>query len=126
MSKEIADALDQALVLMNDKGAHWHQGDYMNYFEDEYGNEVPAFCSVGAIREVTAGSFYQVNALTSLVTDTLASILPSQGILDSEDKIVQWNDEPDRTWADIVAKFTEAKEFALKGDAPRPQGNENP
>jgi hypothetical protein len=119
----IAEALRAALAAMNDSGKHWHQGDYVIYLDDDE----PSFCAVGAINYVTGGNAENWND-----TETRATIVALDGVIKAEvaptrsnpeswnefdyaiDRVIRWNDDSERTWEEIVAKFNEA---AIKAEA---------
>jgi hypothetical protein len=101
---KIAKALREALALMNDSGAHWTQGEYMS----KSMNIECAYCSVGAVRAVTAGHPHFTNEDTDAVLRVLSRELPSANSDGWENQVIDWNDAADRTWEDIVDAFTKA------------------
>jgi hypothetical protein len=101
---EAAQLLEEALALMNDKGAHWRQGSYR--WTDRRTGEV-SFCSVGAIREVSKGR----SALRSLMQEALAREVPASSRwlgASPRHKIEFWNDDRERSWKDISKVFKTA------------------
>ncbi len=130
--QEIAAKLREAVKLMNDSGAHWWQGDYSHVIEwftapdGTYEPREVAYCSLGAIREVTGTPVGDVSDTSAKVAGALAAVLPpSRGetatpkMHESEagersrtyDRIVEWNDCDGREWQEIVEKFEEAAEL---------------
>lgn len=125
--QEIAAKLREALALMNDSGKHWVQGDFIEVvdeyvtpdgtYKEEYG-----YCSIGAIRTVLNGSVEDSSPESDAVALALADVLPEtppfmQFSSESDegyarrvalDKIVNWNDDMERRWEEVVEKFNEA------------------
>jgi hypothetical protein len=104
--KEIARKLRQARDLMTHNGSHWVQGSL-------YDDARQAYCSIGAIRKVTTGDPYLVNPDEERqLTEALLPFLvfaEGQAIpLDSRDRVVKWNDESGRTWAEVSNAFEAA------------------
>lgn len=119
--KEIAEKLREALALMNDNGAHWVKGEYQEALEyDDFDYPIEfGYCSLGAIRAVTETSVEDVSEESNALALALAEVLPPIDVpggiaFDKNpegrafDKIVSWNDDDDREWNDVVAKFNEA------------------
>lgn len=109
--QEIAAKLREALALMNNDGAHWVKGEFIEQVDDlEYG-----YCSLGAIRHVTGTDVESPSEESDEVASALSEVLPEvRGLSlnglpeDVYDRIVTWNDDLARTWDEVVAKFTEA------------------
>lgn len=105
-NEEIASVLDEAVELMNDKGAHWIQGAFKTLIgADEY-----AYCSIGAIREVAMGREGSDTKLVKLqirAAEALADALPSS-VYSSVDKVIVWNDDSATTWNKVRLRFRRA------------------
>lgn len=120
----VAQALREALQLMNNEGAHWLKGAYARYGDSD---DERAYCSAGAINFVTAGHPEAIGtestkepmiALAAVLEDVPPPTEPTDDWTEFDyalNRVVTWNDTPERTWEDIVRKFTEAAE---KADSP--------
>lgn len=112
--KELAvRALDRAVELMNDEGAHWAKGSYRKYNDD---NEV-AYCSVGAIRKVlpywSVGGSEDHKAYESAVI-ALAQTVSDEAIDDEHDAwndVIEWNDRASTKWEQVKEAFSAAKDL---------------
>lgn len=114
LDEQAAAALEKALSLMNDSGAHWVQGTLRQSYGDGF-----RYCSVGALHEAIVGwekkPYVDQNpvmrrALQALVR-AYTPTLPRSGFERSEDiyTIEAWNDDPDTTWEKVVKRFTRAR-----------------
>lgn len=96
---DIAAKLDEARALIEARG--WCQGDY----EHNGG-----FCVIGAIRKVTSGAPFtwsdESGALERFMRGTLGLCW-----------LDVWNDDRDRTQADVVEAFRKAAELARSEQA---------
>ena len=107
--EDLASMLEEAIGLMNSKGAHWTKGSYLR----EIGYQEYAYCSVGAIRTVVnqryPGSATQYHVRDQL-TEQLADVLPDAYDVHRtpEDKIVAWNDNLSTTWPKVRYRFQAA------------------
>lgn len=121
--QEIAAKLREALVLMNDRGAHWIKGEYSEVFEwDDFDRPLEiGYCSLGAIRQVTETDVEGTSEESNEIALALAQVLPpleTRSALTAAtpegyafDQIVTWNDNEERTWEEVVAKFNEAAQL---------------
>lgn len=130
--QEVAAKLREALAVMNDKGAHWVKGEYSEVLEwDDFDAPLEiGYCSLGAIRHVTGTSVEGTSYESNEVALTLAQVLPdvpepavpglrlATAADRAFDKIVTWNDNDERTWEEVVAKFNEAAALAEQGALP--------
>lgn len=98
MTKTVSEILDAAADLIEPEGA-WTQG----YFGMWDGST--CFCAVGAIGR--AAGFRRIDEAENWVEANAADLL-GMGWFGLED----WNDRPDRTQAEVVAKLREAAEKA--------------
>lgn len=118
-----AEILRAALNAMNDNGAHWTKGEYADgpaYAPDT------SYCSVGALNYVVTGDpeagfsderFRDALFALSAVLDPRTDLSDEQTSGWTEfdfacDRVITWNDDGERTWEEVVAKFTEAAEKA--------------
>ena len=92
----VADVLERAADLIEPEGK-WTQG--------KYGSHDSCMCAKGAIYHVGAWDERADEAL-----EAVYAILPSTGII--SDRLVAWNDAPERTQAEVVAKLREAAALA--------------
>lgn len=104
-----SEVLRNALELMNDTGAHWTQGAWTDL---QGPNETPRYCSVGAINATVHNEPLNY-LLREEALKALAYGLPTPGpkgpYAENEmHKVIKWNDNPRRKWADIVARFEKA------------------
>jgi len=127
--KEIAEKLREALRLMNDSGKHWIKGDWQQELDevDEYGYYQLGYCSVGAIRVANNVDDIEADdADSNACVFALAELLPAfdyQKVVPAyrpdpstpegrttilTDRVIRWNDKEERTWEEIVEKFSEA------------------
>lgn len=106
MSKTVSEVLFAAADLIEPEGA-WTQGCSAR---DAQGNQTSAtrkqavcWCAAGAIwHEVGDHSSFTADAATDELEQTLGGMIP----------VGTWNDAPDRTQAEVVAKLREAAEKA--------------
>jgi len=119
-----ASALDKALALMNDSGAHWVQGT----FRTRKADGSLAYCSIGALHEALIG--YETTAIVetndpvlqraaqALVRAYLPT-LPAPADMGYENvyKVEAWNDDPRTSWEKVVKRFTRARNRLLKESA---------
>jgi hypothetical protein len=113
-------ALDAALELMNDSGAHWVQCTYKTQDPvDDNGRY--GYCSLGAIHEVTGGwegaTEIRKNRPRHLAVTALADAYRPHGRRSSKviDTITTWNDSSKTTWDDVKKRFARAKSRIRKG-----------
>ncbi len=107
--EDLAAMLDEAVELMNSKGAHWTQGTYVK----QIGGGEHAYCSVGAIRQIAAMRFPGVKKqyeMRELLVEKLAEELPPgyDGSEGPENKVISWNDDHQTTWAKVRYRFRAA------------------
>ncbi len=107
--RSIADILDAAADLIEPEGA-WTQGHIRRDAKGKYtalpGHAV-CWCTVGATLAVAG-------LAASMSADRfLASFLGLDGV----DAVEQWNDAPERTQAEVVAKLREAAALARTKEA---------
>jgi hypothetical protein len=109
---EVADVIEKALTLMNEKGAHWIKGDYRS----ECGTK---FCSVGGLRAAIGLYDDAYDALTYLQQLRRGQILDqasyaiakkidpdySGTLYNASAFVIGWNDKESRTWNDVVGAF---------------------
>jgi len=88
----VSDVLDRAADLIEPEGA-WHQGNYVGPTGD-------CWCALGAIMRV--GNFASDINAPSIVLRRLIG----------EEFVADWNDDPERTQAEVVAKLREAAALA--------------
>lgn len=121
---EAAEALRQARELMNDSGKHWYQGDWYEILDDG----TTAYCAVGALRQVTGSTNNPVlwRALEFLGTDEeirvynrevhgYDNVAEGYPKIAEQDAVINYNDEPERTWEEISSAFERA-EKKLRAD----------
>ena len=100
MARDIADVLEQAAQLLSQPGA-WTQGAFQR------GEK--CFCLLGAIAFVTGDNPHCAwgNTLASDAREPLADAIgiPTFAVVD-------WNDAPERTQDEVVAKLREAATLA--------------
>lgn len=90
--QSVADILDKAADLIEPEGA-WMQGDYG-------GHHLGCYCALGAIRAV-GGYAHDINPAAYI----LQQVVPAKFAH-------EWNDAPERTQAEVVAKLREAAKLA--------------
>ncbi|MFE1321660.1 hypothetical protein [Kitasatospora phosalacinea] len=66
-------------------------------------------CAVGAIRAVVTGSRYIVHPLVERAVEAFSATLPDRSY-DPDENIAAWNDEPERTTAEVVRALRAAAE----------------
>lgn len=98
--KSVADVLEEAAGLIEPEGA-WTQKHIRLNAEGRYtanGSEAVCWCVVGATMAVTG-------IVASMAADRyFAEFLGETGV----DAVERWNDAPERTQAEVVAKLREA------------------
>lgn len=102
-NQDVAQLLDDARELMNDKGAHWVKGRLRE--TDRKTKEV-SFCSVGAIYHLTRGEDRRKKALRKAALAELSESIRHATYGWSGSMIMGWNDAPNRTWSQVSSKFT--------------------
>lgn len=113
--EEVAAYLDKAVELMNDSGAHWHQGHWFGRNNEDQ----TTYCSLAAIRCAVDGGITENSEESVQVRNALAAVLPpsEDESLDPfyglSDRVTLWNDKEGRTWEEVVDKFKEAKQRVL-------------
>lgn len=95
----VAEVLDRAADLIEPAGA-WMQNALSKY--DIAGNPT-CMCVIGAVLNVPGASFEAV--------DFLDKLLPPTKVADKR-PAAKWNDAPERTQAEVVAKLREAAALA--------------
>jgi len=108
----VADVLERAADLIGPEGA-WTQGAYARTADAEYldagliPSDATCFCAAGAIARVagSAGMFSYADRV---------GLVAGFGHGTS---IIGWNDDPERTQAEVVAKLREAAALARTEDA---------
>lgn len=113
--ERVIEVLDAALELMNDSGAHWTQGTYKSSYPEDDGKY--AFCTIGALHEVTGGWDGDERTLEDPVllaaTQALADAYAPDDYATARwqigDKVINWNDDEDTNWKKVRARFTRAK-----------------
>jgi hypothetical protein len=118
MSKSVAEILDAAADLIEPEGA-WTQGAFSrnvdgsaDYGEDDETDPIVAanpvcWCALGAIAQVADCdplAFKTFSESYSMITAKAKAILRETLGLSAE----MWNDAPERTQAEVVAKLREA------------------
>lgn len=103
MSRSIADALEAAATLIEPEGK-WTQGVFARDINGNpvrcEGPDAKCFCAIGALYRVS-GSRY--------VADP---IIDSLGMRTRKATFAEWNDDPKRKQAKVVAKLREAAAMA--------------
>jgi len=113
-----AEALREAQQLMNDKGAHWIQGQFFAKVDDGS----MGYCSVGALNKALGK---KSGAERDLALVTLAEVInpdfreeyaeeyPDDGegyiVGHAEEVVINWNDFDDRDWTDVKDAFSRAR-----------------
>jgi hypothetical protein len=95
----VAEALDRAADLIEPEGA-WMQNALSKY--DAAGN-VTCMCALGALLNVRGASFEAADFLDTLLPQTRGG---------QKRPLAEWNDAPERTQAEVVAKLREAAALA--------------
>lgn len=111
----IADVLSRAAAILSASGA-WGAGWYA---KDRFGESVDTsddaacrFCAMGAVYRA-AGISSRARTPAPIITATRAHLSKVLGC-----GVAHWNDAPERTQQEVVAKLREAAALALaKGDA---------
>lgn len=99
---DVADILERAAKLIEPEGA-WTQGSFASAASGKptgsiWNDNASCFCIRGAIARI-AGALYSG-----------AAIFATRVILGNDDQaaLARWNDAPERTQAEVVAKLREA------------------
>ena len=119
---EAAQLLDEAVALMNDEGQHWTKGTWSRH----YGEEDASYCSAGALREAAFGDIAMPSGVTldapyGVALKALANVVDSEKIptpvslVDHEDRVIYWNDDPDRSWLSVTKAFKAAAAQLRRG-----------
>lgn len=114
-----AKLLRDALDLINDEGRHWIKGNFTGDVADGVG-----FCSLGAIRQVVFGDvlipftpgdgvFARYDKMVRALTEAVGyedSFLadPGRNTRNIGTGVVEWNDDPERTFPEVKAGFERA------------------
>jgi hypothetical protein len=134
--ENVANILRHAREAMNDSGAHWTQGTFEKYLNDDTGER--AFCSIGAVDHITNQGvrpyatdeeWEMASEIKSAVIFALAEDEMLAGIdlsdLEKADyyggevekerylnevRVIRFNDKNDTTWEDVEALFKRAEE----------------
>ena len=96
-----AEILQRAKEVLLEKG--WHQGSIVN-------QQTGARCVYGAISFVKAG-------MTGLERKNLAAYRFFGRVIPDDEAIGDWNDHPERTFGEVMAKFDEAILLAKETEA---------
>jgi hypothetical protein len=92
----VADSLEKAADLIEPEGA-WTQGCYARLADGEttgsFNPDAVCWCALGAIQKTGGGR----DAFSALY-----DMMPADGL------VSPWNDAPERTQAEVVAKLREA------------------
>ena len=103
---------------MLDKPETWIQGAFSGYREDD-GNFVTGpdaeyedcWCLTGALLSAIGKHHHGVNIHRDIIA-SVWQIIYNPGMLPGNMTLVQWNDEPDRTHADVLLLLDHAIEHA--------------
>lgn len=98
MSEAIAQKLDEARALIEGPGC-WGQGRSKRTLplNDRY-------CATGAIHHVVTGHAFQCSPEAAAVEAALEAVVGRAP--------TQWNDDPERTQAEVIEAFRKAAELA--------------
>lgn len=106
----VAEVLEKAADLIEPEGA-WTQGQLARGKSgravDEFGSHAARFCAYGAICRVTRYNAPHVDAIGTL-----------QRAIGRDRSITRWNDQRDRTQAEVVSKLRDAAAIARATGAP--------
>ena len=102
------DVLLRARDKMNDSGRHWVKGFYKTFTKGKVEGEA-CYCAVGAIKASTRNKLLRESAYEDLIMfGGINSQLFSSVFHDNERKIINWNDDWNRTWEEIDSAFRKA------------------
>lgn len=107
LDTQAAALLERAHELMNDGGKHWMQGAYSLKNE---GTGALSYCAAGAILEARGSKMTESVRARALAALGGAIATKEAGALRSGDwvTIINWNDDPRRTWAEVSSMFKTA------------------
>ena len=111
MSKQVAETLEKARMLMNGGGKHWSRGDYIKH---KAGVDGLCYCAFAAVQTAAGVKANELHAIEFLV-----AALPKaykEGFSPTE-CIIVYNDSKHRRWKHIDALFKRAIKLALDADS---------
>lgn len=111
--EEIALVLDEAVEVMNDEGAHWHQGSMRS--TEPMSDGKYAYCSIGAIEIVVHRREKHFARRDHLRQSAVEALRAAYGAVNpGRVSIAEWNDSEKTTWKNVKDRFRRARNKVLR------------